>query len=276
MKVFFSITFLLATIITYCQNHEVSLSNRFGIANSQFKKLELANPETVKHAKPQAVYDLGFGVDYKYQIWKKARLFVTSGIYFSKAQYTFLLYGVFDFGAALEQVVINRNRIDLQPIGLSKQLNFFQDNLVLEFGVNMIYRHFQNRNDRYLQDSYLSTLDVNGTKIRRYKYDINVNYGRYLYNPNYEEKRNMNINWAYSFSSKYKLRDNFFLNIGFLYQRNYYFAYDYSYDFELQFNGGGTGVLNESSTPSKGDKYMIKDDFINITIGLSYKFGKSS
>jgi hypothetical protein len=274
MNRFIYITLFLFSINTYAQKHEITFGNRFGIANSQFKKLELDNPEFIKHARPQAVYDLGIGIDYKYQIWKKARLFVTTGIYFSKAQYTFLLNGVFNKGATLAQVLINRNRVDFQPLGLSKQFSLFQDNLKIELGVTMIYRHFHNRDDRYLQDTYLTTTSVSGNKNRRYKYDINVNYGRYLANPDYPDEDNININWAYGVSSKYKLQDNLYFNFGFFYQRNYYFAYDFSYDLELQFNDGSTGVQNVSSHPTFGSKYMIKDHFLNVTIGLSYKFGK--
>ena len=272
MKQIYFLIFCLLSVNVNSQEHEVTLASRFGIANSQFKKLKLDNPEIEKHARPYAVYDHGIGIEYKYRILKKANIYLSTGAFFSKSQYTFVISNPFEVGAPLEQVLINKNRFDIQPVGLSKRFNLFQDNLILEVGLNIMYRYFYKDHDRYLQDTYLKTSDATVTMYRRYKYDINVHYGEYFGNPNYPEKRYMNVSGAYSFTSKYRLTNNMYFNVGLFYQRNYYFAYDYSFDYELKFNDGSTGVFNASSAPTKGFHYMIKDDFLNFTFGVSYLF----
>lgn len=258
---------------SYGQNHEITVGSRLGIANTQFQKRELDNPDVLKYAQPEGIYDAGIGAEYKYAIWKRASLFLSTGIYYSKSQYTFPIYSPFFPGVPLEQVILDKNRIDIQFLGLAKQFTLFEDKLILELGANLTYRLYNSRHDQYLQDTYLSTLYVNGTTIKKYKYDINVFYGKFYPNPNYDEKRYMNINSAFNITSKYMLLKNCYLNIGFFYQKNFYFFYDYLHLIQLN---EGEDLLAGSSLSQVGpdSKLGVKNDFLNFTIGLSYKFGK--
>ena len=272
IRKFLIVVFVMTTFVSICQKHEISFVNRIGLSTTQFQKPVFNDQEIKNFAKPNGVYDIGSGIRYKYDIWEKANIFLSAGVYIARSQYTFYIYDLFNTGIPIEQVLINKNRFEIEILGLSKQIRLYNGNIILELGFNTSIRYHIKNHDQYVQETYLS---ANGggfsIKPRKYRYNINVFYDKYYYNPNYSEKRNMFLFGTYHLNSKFRIRNNLYLDLGFFYQRNYMFFYDYLYYFEL--TGGEEHIEGMESQLGPDNKLAVKNDFLNFTFGLSYKFG---
>lgn len=267
--IFFVALFLFISDFGFCQNHEVELKYRFGLATENFQMSEPGPYTSYNHYKTRSLNDQGIVLNYKYQIWKRARLFLSGGVDFSKSKH-FQRINQDLGGRNIDNIIISKKRYTFH-LGIHKQFNFYNDKVILDLGCDVIRRNYGSKIDNYSID------------FKRSEHFDWIEY-RYSYTAFYDDehygsgaldgRKKLNLEW--SLTAKYEIYKNLYLDIGFSYSRQNIFFYNYNFDM-LYYLGGSTTPTGSysflgtfGSTPE--NVYAINEDFFYLNLGLSYKF----
>jgi hypothetical protein len=279
IKRLFKILFIISSFGVRAQNHELQYRGDFGFPLQSLKPIGLYYPNTVddKPVSNQQLYryarfyySQNNTISYKYQVYKKFKLFLVGGFDYSKYKAALPLYGNYGFTTNID---INYKRLGLS-LGVAKQFHFYDSKVILELGYNIVRRIPIERN--YFESQDLTTSERDFIK---YEYNLEVKYDGtpYYYNSLglFDEKffdtgflhSELNVN------TKFALKKNFFLNFGLTFEPRVYFFYRHSYSI-YNYNNGNTNptyinTLNEFNYPVPN---TVMSSFLKINLGFSYKF----
>ncbi|MFT6245365.1 MAG: opacity protein-like surface antigen [Salibacteraceae bacterium] len=264
-------TFIILTFIlsfkSSGQNHEISLNYRIGLATNQN---QITNPDFSNHLEYKQAdtrFDQGVTLDYGYKVWKKLNLFVSGGIEVSESKNYFRITDG-PGGYHLANVEMNTGRFAYR-IGLNKQFSFFENKMILDIGCHIVDRFYFSDSKLYSQPATTSHLDWID-----YEYELETKHGEYFLNPNgIQNKMYMFLNLDYSLGLKLKVSKNMFMNLGLNYARNNISFYNFNY-VVTHYDGGSSIPTSIYTNEGIEDiaKYGIRDHFIYLNMGLSYKF----
>jgi hypothetical protein len=257
---------ILSTGLMFAQNHEFSIDFRYGISHNNLSPTQTAYGEI---RNPRTLNDQGFLVMYKYQFWKKRHLYVSGGIEFSQSRHYQPLIGS-GSGYHLDNILINKNRMTFH-LGLNKQFHLYDDKLILDFGIHLIHRSYGSLEDD-ISAEYQFSIDRPWIE---YTYDFKTFYGDEHFATGIPQGFVQTYNLDFNTQVKFRIKSQFFLNVGLSYSRNNVFFYTYSNTARHYLNGSPTSTSQFSYTGLQDDggpKGGIRDHFIYLSAGLSYKF----
>ncbi len=244
------------------QNHEIDLSYRVGIPTNSITTPELVGATHYDYRQMRAVNDQGVILMYKYKLFKKLNLFVSTGIEFSKSKLHLPLFGYRRPPRLLDNVEINTNRIGYRIIGLTKRFNLIEDKLSLDISCDVVKRIYSTENDNYSSDYQFNTTDW-----IEYKYDIDL----FMDADNFF----IRLNTDFGANLNFQIKENLKLNFGANFSRNYKTFYNYTYsvnyyqgDSEIPTERRSFGGIFGGSNPYK----IITDDYLYLKTGLIYSF----
>lgn len=249
------------------QNHEVSLNYRIGLATNQNQITTPGYDNHLAYKMAETRYDHGIKFRYGYNIWKKMNLFVSGGLELSNSKH-YLRVTNGGGGYHLANIEMDMSRFAYH-IGLNKQFKFFDNKLILDLGVHIVDRYYFSESKTYSQENTVSHLDW-----IQYSYELETKHGEWYLNPNgVRNTRYMYLNLDYSLDMKINIAKNMYLNFGLSYTRNNIFFYNFTYRV-MQFQGGSTTPTSIYTNHGieETSKYGIRDHFIYLNTGLSYKF----
>jgi len=262
------IILLLINTTLYSQNHEVNFNTRIGTATGNFSVLTPTLGTRYAFKKMRNLNDKGVYFNYKYKLFKKINLYISTGFDLSQSKY---YQKILDGRPKhLDNIIINKTRLTYHIFGLNQQFNFYGGKLILDLGINWIERIYSNKIDNY-KTAYKS----NNEDWIKYKYDLTTYYDRLYINESNIRGNDMTFNLEYNVHIKAKIYKNTYLNFGFNYTRNNIFFYDYTVDV-LYFHNGSTTPTAFWFDQGFGDKTKngIRDHFLYFNFGISYKFEK--
>lgn len=174
----------------------------------------------------------------------------------------------------IENVIINKSRITLHPIGLKKRFQFNNSPLSVNIGATLVNRIYLGGNDVLERDYEFVNHDWFDVS-----YEIETFYNEQKNSGDGITVPELYINWNldYNLQFNYDISPRFQANLGFNYSRNNIFFYNYSYSLRFYYNNsptpngsGGQGPLTGSFDP----KYGVEDHFFYLNTGLTYRFQK--
>jgi hypothetical protein len=279
MKRLFKILFIVTSFGVRAQNHELQYRGDFGFPLQSLKPIGLYYPNTInnnqvsneqlyKYAKFYHGQNNTFS--YKYQVYKKFKLFLVGGFDYSTYKAALPLYGYHGFTTSID---INYKRLGLS-LGVAKQFHFYDSKVILELGYNIVRRIPIER--EYFESVDLTTSDRDFIK---YEYSLEVKYDGtpYYYNSlGLFDVKYFDMEFLHSelnVNSKFALNKNLYLNFGLTYEPRVYFFYRHSYSIYNYYNGSLTPsnirTGNEFNNPVPNP---VMSSFLKINLGFSYKF----
>lgn len=256
------------------QQHEFQFHYRFGFPTDNLKQVETKTPtgyiNEYQYKKARTLFDQGSILSYKYKIWKKHNLFLTGGIELSQTKYYVPIIDPHE--RQLDNIEITYDRFALH-FGLNKQFEFYDSKIILDIGFQFVDRYPLRKQKDYVIDFKTSNQDW-----IEYKYELNSYFGKYYQNDGtIKNNRNIHLNSDYNATLKFKLKSNFYFNLGFSYTRNNFFFYNYKYSILYYYNGSTTPNETYNFWGVSGvfdPKYPVRDHFFFINTGISYKFDR--
>ena len=270
MKILF-ICFILFSIGVNAQKHELQFQYRFGFPTDNLKKVgthsgNMINQYQYNHV--YTLYDQGGILSYKYTIWDKYKIYLDAGFEFSETKYYQPL--IDPYGRQLDNIDINYQRVAYH-IGFGKQFIFFDSKLILDIGFQFVDRYPVHKSIDYISD-YKS----NDQDWIKYKYELNAYFGDFYNNDGtIHNNKYIYLNADYNAHLKFRIKDEIFFNLGFSYTRNNFFFYNYKYTIQYYENGSTTPTQTQyflGADPTLNSKFPIRDHFIYINTGISWKF----
>lgn len=251
----------------FCQNSEIQINSRYGISHRNMSINDVSSASQSDYKKLQTINDIGGIMNFKYRVWVKGNLFASVGIEFSSSKYyqPILEYG----GSQLANIEIENFRTAYH-LGVQKQINLYDDRVILEIGIDAVHRNY--RFD-------VSTYQLGATRAEfkdwiEYEYNFSAFYGdTYKNDLNLSKDIVEGLKLEYSLGVKFRLAEKLYLNSSISYSRNNILFYDYSY--ELNYYSGGSQTPTNTFIDNgfvDGTKYAIRDHFWYLTLGMAYKF----
>jgi hypothetical protein len=250
------------------KSHEIEFNFRYGFPT---RNLTIHSPGAftdIAHREMKSLNDLGIVFKYKFNIWKRVGLFLSTGIDFSKSKY---YQPIFDlrYDYHLDNVIIEKSRIGIQLLGVHKQFSTADGKIVFDVGIDFVNRVFLNKSDSYTSDylrSHRTFID--------YKYELTTYYGDYYPNFKFSDGIKMKINADYNVQVKFKIKPKMLLNFGVNYSRNNMVFYDYTYS--TRYYQNGSNVPNQTYSYGgffgpNNEKLALIDHFLYSNIGISFK-----
>lgn len=273
MKYILIIFILIISFIGFSQKHEFNFNTKLGTSTKNLKPINPVN--TTRRDYYSALTntnDKGIFVNYKYRVFNNLNLFLSTGLEFSQSKYYFKV--IENHEDHLANVFINKKRLTLHVLGLSKEFNFYDGNIILDLGVDWIERFYFTTTDNYVNNYTRSEI----IPWIDYKYSLTINYKGDYHNTDHVLKSTLHHNAEFHLHVKFKMTDKLFLNFGFNYAKNMAFYYKYRTDF-LYYHNGETVPYKFYSDLDIIDvddrlRHGVKNDFLYFNVGLSYKFDK--
>lgn len=263
-----ALLFVILAFSAYGQNHEID----FGIRGSgPISNLIIKQPDNFTRYdiyNLKSLTDGGLSLSYKYKIWKKINLFLTTGFSFSQANYILPINNYLT-SELLAHVQISNKRFTCNFVGLEKKFSFYNNKLNLNFGwslTNEIYlKNHQNYNAKNLK---VDNNEIKQYETLKYEYNVDTYYNKAKTNSDVGYKQIYN-NGLYYFQIQGKLSKNINLNFALEYYRNIVFFYNYSYKLRYEFTGNiGWNSLSGAFDPH----YASRTHYLGLKLGFSYKF----
>lgn len=274
MNHFLTLVTIIITLSAHSQRHELNLNYRFGVPTNNFTILTPDGLTNHNYLKTRSVHDQGLTLNYKYEIWQKANLFLSTGIEFSGSKHYQPIYAIGDSKNHLDNIIIRKNRLTVHLFGIHKQFNLIDDRLLIDIGWDVINRFYFPKSDRYYSD-----FKSNNEDWIKYKYEFITYYDKYYENDGtVDNRRYMYLNADVNLHFIGKISNIIYVDFGFNYSRNNVFFYDYTYTVQYYYGGSPTPTSTWSFLGIDGlfdPKYAIRDHYIYLSLGLSYKFGKT-
>ncbi len=262
MKIFLLALTMLLSVCLKAQNHEIDLSYRVGISTNSITSPELVGATHYDYRRIGAMNDQGVILMYKYKLFKKLNLFVSTGIEFSKSKLLLPLFGYRETSRLLDNVEINTNRIGYRIIGLTKRFNLIEDKLSLDIACNVVKRIYSTDNDNYNSDYRFNTTDW-----IKYKYNIDL----FMQDDNFA----IRLNTDFGVNLNFKVTENLKLNFGANFSRNYETFYNYTYSVNY-YQGGSETPTEEWNYGGLRDgansMFRATDDYLYLRTGLTFSF----
>lgn len=227
-----SIICLLYSAIFYSQKHELSLDYRIGVDINS--KNELNNVLSTS-------YDQGLTLQFKYRIWKKAKLYVMLGHDQSNTKYN--IYNDF-LGKPERPYPFNTLNVYHHGIHLGFNKKFILNKITIDLGINastrnIVYKHLSASGTNHTQE--------NTSTFKSFSFETLPYY--------------RNIGLDYNVSIMYKLSKSFSIFSGITHSRSHTMKYQSS---------AKKTDKNQISTTSQPRVYYTFHNFIYIKTGIIY------
>jgi hypothetical protein len=124
-------------------------------------------------------------------------------------------------------------------------------------------------------DVYSSDYTSNNEDWLEYRYELTTYYDNDHHASGIPIGFIQPLNLELNATVKFNVYKNLFLNVGVSYTRNNIFFYDYSYDILYYQNNSSTPTASYSFlglAGNGGQQYGVRDQFVYLNAGLSYKF----
>lgn len=262
-------------LAVYGQNHELQVLYKFGFSTNNFHSPLYDDPISFgadgKWFGAKLLNDQTTEVNYKYQIWKKAKLYVLAGIEIGKTSYYLPIINSNWY--QIGDINFNQKKSGYL-IGLAKRINVYDSKLKIDFGFKFknVYPFY--RNENFANDwTFSETRDW-----IEYKYSLDADYRQNL---GYYGERNFLRGFlrAETFLNvQFNLHKNWFLNFQVSYQRNNYFFYNYTFNIRYYLGGSTypTNFENFYGISGGNNRFFKNDDLIYTALGLNYNFSRTN
>jgi len=276
MKKFLTLSFVLLAFTSFSQKHEVGINYRYGVPTQNFKIFEPDGITRYHYLEARSVSDFGIIFKYKYKIWERAGIYISGGLEYSKSKHYQPIYAIGNASMHLDNIVINKSRYTLNWFGIHKQFNLFENKLIVDLGCDVVDKFYSSKIDNYSSD-YIKNTNP-GDQWIDYSYNLTAHYDEYYENNFHIDGSNFKyvfLDW--SLQLKFLLKQNLYFDFGFNYTRNNIFFYDYTYSVRYYIGGSTTptNIYNHGGLTGLFDpKYAVRDHYLYLHFGMSYKFGK--
>lgn len=260
--------FVMLAYNAYSQKHEIDFGVRGSVPISNLKIYQPNLFTRYDLINVKAINDKGISMVYKYKIWKKFNLFITTGLSFSQADYV-LPINNFSTRELIAHVQISNKRFTYNFIGLEKKFSLYDNQLNINIGWSLTNEIFLENHQNY----NAKNLKVDNNEIKQYEtlnyeYKLDTYYNKAKTNQDIGYKQIYN-NGLYYLQLQGKLSKNTYLNFALEYYRNIVFFYNYVYKIRYE-NSGTIGFYGISGIFDA--HYASQSHFLGLKLGLSYKF----
>lgn len=275
---------ILITSFLHGQNFEARLSWRYGTPTQFFKEFQHPDPLNETNLDLElsnnifTVSDVGVLSSFNYKVLKKWNIFSTIGLEYSRSNF----YKEVKFNnTRLDVISFNYERISAQ-IGGFKRFDFYDNRLSLDLGFNIQKRFFLSDDNTFKQD--LRTAKY--YDYYEYEYSLTTYHDGYYTSEGFQPYTFWN-NFHLELNAKlaFRLYKNIDFVLGFDYNRNHVFYYDFYkranlYKKITTHEPDGTISVTETietmeSQPyigENGAKRSVRSHFLYLNFGLSWRF----
>ncbi|MBK6952787.1 MAG: hypothetical protein IPH24_12255 [Crocinitomicaceae bacterium] len=253
--------------------NELSINFRSGLPT---QNMVVFIPDSFKrydYLQMRSVSDMGAILKYKFRVWKKWNIYVSSGIELSQSKH---YQPIFASGYAqmhLDNIIIKKNRFTVNWFGLHKQFQLYNDKLLIDFGCEVVDKFYFSKVDNYSSD-YIKNSTPTDQWID-YSYDLTTYYDQFYPSGDITGGyRRLFLDW--NLHLKFLLSHDLYFDFGFNYTRNNLFFYDYSYSVRYYVGGSETPTNYYSFLgTAPPHKNAVRNHYLYLNFGLSYKFGNN-
>jgi hypothetical protein len=254
------------------RDHELHGFYKFGFSTNSFNSTLFYNDPgmsaDVLWFGAHLLQEHAFLAEYKFEVWKKAKLYVLGGFEIGQTNYYIPIFNL--NGYEIGDINFNQKKVGYL-FGIAKRFELYDSKVKIDVGWRIKDIYPLSRNVNFSQDWSFSEL----RPWIEYKYSLDADYRQRF---DYYGQRGIGLSTFLRgepyVNMQFNVYKNWFLNVQVSYQRNNYFYYNFTYDIQYYYGGSSTpnGFENFLGISGGDDRFFKNDDLIYTSIGVTYNF----